>query len=366
MKKYDYVIVGAGLFGSIFAREMTDRGFKCLVIDKRNHIGGNCYTENKHDIEVHKYGPHIFHTNNKSIWDYINKYTEFNNFVYRPKVNFENVLYSFPINLFTLHQLWGIKNPEEAKKTLEDKKINIINPKNLEEYAISQVGEEIYRKFIYGYTKKQWGKEPKELPLEIIKRLPIRLTMDDNYFNDYYQGIPKNGYTEIFIKLLNGIELILETDYLQNKSLFDNLSTKIVYTGSIDEFFGYDLGALEWRSLKFENETHDIEDYQGNAAVNYTDETIPFTRIIEHKHFAQLKNTSKTIITKEYPDSWDIKKEKFYPVNDAKNRTLYKKYFDRLNHNFYILGGRLAEYIYYDMHQVIASALQKINKELNT
>lgn len=360
---YDYIIVGSGLFGAIFARELTDAGFKCLVIDKRNHVGGNCYTKKIEGIDIHEYGPHIFHTSNKRVWDYMNRWTEFNHFVYRPKVNNNDNLYSFPINLFTLYQLWGVKTPEQAKQKLEQVKIKNDNPKNLEEWILSQVGEEIYKKFIYGYTKKQWGKEPKDLPASIIKRLPIRLTMDDNYFEDCYQGIPKDGYTAIFEKLLDGIEVCLSTDYLANKHHFDNTAKRIVYTGPIDEFFNCDLGHLEWRSLKFEHEQHDISDYQGNAAINHTKETVPYTRIIEHKHFIFGKQ-NKTIITKEYPEEWTPGKEKFYPVNDEKNNKLYKLYKDRVNSAKYIMGGRLADYKYYDMHQVVGSALARVEKEL--
>jgi len=359
---FDYLIVGSGLFGAIFARELTDAGFKCLVIDKRSHIGGNCYTRKIGTIDVHEYGPHIFHTSSKPVWDYMNRWTEFNHFVYRPKVNNTDNLYSFPINLFTLYQLWGIKTPEEAKLKLEQVKIKNNNPKNLKEWILSQVGQEIYEKFIYGYTKKQWGKDPTELPASIIKRLPIRLTMDDNYFDDCYQGIPKNGYTEIFEKLLNGIEIKLNTDYFKNKNYWDSVSKKIVYTGAIDEFFNYDLGKLEWRSLWFEHETYNINDYQGNAAINYTDETIPYTRIVEHKHFNFSKDLF-TIITKEYPQAWDTSKEKFYPVNDEKNNNLYKNYKARIDETKYIMGGRLADYKYYDMHQVVGSALIRVKKE---
>jgi len=360
---YDYLIVGSGLFGAIFARELTDAGYRCLVIDKRSHIGGNCYTEKVQGIDVHIYGPHIFHTSSKRVWDYMNKWTDFNHFVYRPKVHNDQKLYSFPINLFTLYQLWGVKTPEHAKTKLEQVKIKNNNPKNMEEWILSQVGQEIYEKFIYGYTKKQWGKEPKNLPTSIIKRLPIRLTMDDNYFEDCYQGIPKDGYTAIFKKLLNGIEVRLNTDYLSNKQSFDLVANKIVYTGPIDEFFQYDLGYLEWRSLRFEHELHDISDYQGNAAINYTDENVPYTRIVEHKHFIFGKH-DKTVITKEYPQNWDKTKEKFYPVNDEKNNDLFKKYKDRINSEKYILGGRLADYKYYDMHQVVASALVRAEKEI--
>lgn len=359
---YDYCIVGTGLFGSIFAREMTDRGYKCIVIDKRNHIGGNCFTQKKNNIDIHVYGPHIFHTSNEKIWKYINKYCEFNHFTYRPKVNYKNKLYSFPLNLFSLYQIWDVKNPIEAKKKLEEVKIKIPNPNNLEEWILSEVGEEIYQIFFYGYTKKQWGCDPKDLPSSIIKRLPIRLTMDDNYFNDCYQGIPKNGYTEIFEKLLNGIDIKLNTNFHDDKNFFETTCSKIVYTGALDELFNYQLGNLEWRSLKFENEILNIEDLQGNAAINFTEENIPYTRIIEHKHFTFTK-TDTTIITKEYPNKWSIEKEKFYPINNFLNNCLYEKYRNMIDFSKYIIGGRLADYKYYDMHQVIASALHKAQKE---
>lgn len=362
MKKYDYVIVGAGLFGSIFAREMTDRGRTCLVIDKRKHIAGNCYTEKNQNIDVHLYGPHIFHTSNKKIWNYINQFTEFNHFIYRPKVNHKDKLYSFPINLFSLYQIWGVKSPDEAKKKLNEVKVKISDPTNLEEWILSQVGEEIYKIFFYGYTKKQWGCDPKNLPTSIIKRLPIRLSMDDNYFNDCYQGIPKKGYTDIFVKMLNGIEVLLETDFIEDQKHFERIGKKIIYTGAIDELFDYELGNLEWRSLDFKNSFHETEDVQGNAVINYTEEEIPYTRIIEHKHFI-FDSSSKTILTKEYPTKWDYNKEKFYPINDFKNQDLYEKYLNKLDFSKYVIGGRLAEYKYYDMHQVIASALHKAQKE---
>lgn len=364
MKIYDFLIVGAGFFGSVFAREMTDRGAKCLVIDKRGHIAGNCYTEKNNGIDVHKYGPHIFHTNNQKIWNYINKHAEFNSFTYRPKVNYNNKIFSFPINLLTLHQLWGVSTPLEAKNKLDSVKINIENPKNLEEWALSQVGEEVYKTFFYGYTKKQWGREPKELPSFIIKRLPIRLSYNDNYFNDKYQGIPVNGYTDIFRSLLSGIDLELEADYLSNREYFDKLTNKVIYTGAIDEFYDYELGTLEWRSLRFEENIMDVSDYQGVAAVNYTDSINMFTRIIEHKHFMMNSLDSKsTIVTREYPQAWNKSKERFYPVNDKANNELFLRYKNHSTCDRIVFGGRLGDYKYYDMHQVIASALYKSSKE---
>ena len=364
LMKYDYLIVGSGLFGSIFAREMEDAGAKCLVLEKRNHIGGNCYTKNINGINVHEYGPHIFHTDDERIWNYMNRWTKFNHFTYRPKVCYKNKLYSFPINLMTLYQLWGIKTPREAQLKLDEVKSCIKSPSNLQDWMLSQVGEEIYQKFIYGYTAKQWNKDPTKLPSSIIKRIPIRLTFDDNYFNDRFQGIPIGGYTKIFEKLLSGIDYVGGVDYLEDRDMWNSLATKIVYTGAIDDFFDNDEGELEWRSLRFEHETLNIKDYQGIAAINYTEKEIPFTRIIEHKHF-EFGNQEHTIITKEYPQEWSKSKEKFYPVNDEKNNILYKKYKNRCTDNRYVFGGRLADYKYYDMHQVVASALYKSRKELS-
>lgn len=362
--KYDYLIVGSGLFGSIFASQMTKAGARCLVIDKRPHIGGNCHTTNRGGIHVHDYGPHIFHTNNKPIWDYMNSLAEFNSFVNRPKVKYQNKIYSFPINLLTMYQLWGIQTPKEAIKKLNDVKIAIDNPKNLEEWCLSQVGEEIYNTFIYGYTRKQWGRHPNELPSFIIKRLPIRLNFDDNYYEDKYQGIPIGGYTQIFEKLLKNIPTEVGVDYFADRDRLDALADKIVYTGAIDEYFNYEHGTLEWRSLRFEHEELNIPDYQGTAAVNYTDFDIPYTRICEHKHFEYGKQDF-TVITKEYPQNWDKSKEKYYPINDEKNNELYQKYKSKIDTTRYIFGGRLADYKYYDMHQVVGSALVRSECEIN-
>ena len=359
---YDYIIVGSGLFGSIFAHEANKIGKKVLVIEKRSHIGGNCYTQKIENINVHKYGPHIFHTTDKRIWDYVNQFAEFNNFVNRPKVNFKQNLYSFPINLFTLYQLWGVKTPEQAKQKLEQVRIPNNSPQNLEDWILSQVGEEIYEKFIKGYTTKQWGRSPRQLPSSIIKRLPIRLTFDDNYFNDKYQGIPSGGYTQIFEKMLNGIEVVTDTDFFQNRTYFENMTDKVVFTGKIDELFDCSLGELEYRSLRFENEIHN-GDFQGNAVVNYTEQEIEYTRICEHKHF-EFGTQEKTVITKEYPDTYDKNKVPYYPIGDEKNIELYNKYVLLTEkEKKYILGGRLAEYKYYDMHQIIGSALVKVKKE---
>jgi UDP-galactopyranose mutase len=359
--KYDYLIVGCGLFGSVFARQATEAGKSCLIIDKRKHVGGNCYTEEKNGIHVHKYGPHIFHTNNEQVWNFINRWASFNNYVHRPKVSHKGNLYSFPINLFTLHQLWGVNTPEEAERKLEEVRVPIANPENLEEWILSRVGTEIYETFIYGYTKKQWNKEPRELPSSIIKRLPIRLTHDDNYFNDKYQGIPIGGYTAIFNKMLEGIRVELGIDYLTARDYWDSKAKRTVYTGAIDEFFGNTHGTLEWRSLMFKDEFIESCDYQGNAVINYTAENVPFTRIVEHKHF-DYTNQSDTIITKEYPENWTSGQEKFYPINDEKNNQLYLKYKKLIDKSKHILGGRLADYKYYDMHQVIASSLHQFSK----
>jgi len=353
---YDFLVVGAGLFGSVFAQQAKEKGFSVLIIDKRSHNGGNCYTENVGGINVHKYGPHIFHTSDQRIWNYVNRYAEFNNFVNRPKVNYQGNLYSFPINLLTLYQLFGVKTPDEAKDLLKDLKKEVNSPNNLEDWILSQVGEEIYKKFIYGYTKKQWGRDPKDLPMSIIKRIPIRLTFDDNYYEDKYQGIPIGGYSKMIEKIQEGIEVKLGVDFFDGKDQFEKMAKHIVYTGPIDEFFEYQYGTLEYRSLKFETERFDIEDFQGNAVINYTEEDVPYTRICEHKHFDGVRSLH-TVITKEYPIEW----KRYYPVNDAENNLKYVEYrkLAETISDKYIFGGRLAEYRYYDMHQVIASALSK-------
>jgi UDP-galactopyranose mutase len=357
----DYLIVGSGLFGSIFARQMTDKGAKCLVVDKRSHIGGNCYTRDVGGIHVHEYGPHIFHTSNARVWDYMNKWTKFNHFVYRPKVKHGDSVYSFPINLFTLYQLWGVSTPQQARERLDAVRIPIAKPANLEEWILSQVGEEIYTKFIYGYTKKQWGRDPKSLPSFIIKRLPIRLTYDDNYFEDCYQGIPIGGYTAIFERLLKDIPVETGVDYLKDRDHLDSKAKRVVYTGAIDEFFGCDVGKLEWRSLRFEHETL-AGDFQGNAVFNYTDQSVPYTRICEHKHF-EFGKQEHTVVTREYPQAWTSDREKYYPVNDDTNNELYQRYKQRVDESRYIMGGRLADYKYYDMHQVVGSALVRSDRE---
>jgi len=363
-EKYDYLIVGSGLFGSVFAREATDKGKKCLVIEERDHIGGNCYTEEKDGINIHKYGPHIFHTDDKRIWDYTNRFIEFNNYRHSPRVKYKNQIYSFPINLLTLYQIWGVSTPQEATDKIKSCALPIKNPKNLEEWALSQVGEEIYNIFIKGYTTKQWGRDPKDLPVSIIKRIPIRLTFDDNYFFDRYQGIPIGGYTRMVQNILNGIEVRMGEDYFSNKSYWDSIADKIVFTGKIDRFFDYKFGDLEYRSLDFQTEKHDIPDYQGCSIVNYAESEIPHTRITEHKHFENSKS-DVTWITKEFPKEYSRGDAPYYPINDEKNSRIYSLYKKEASglENF-IFGGRLAEYKYYDMHQVIASALSKSKKEL--
>lgn len=365
--KYDYLIVGCGLYGATFAQQATEHGYKCLLIDKRNHIGGNCYTDRQDGIDIHRYGPHIFHTNSDKVWSYVNRFTSFNNFVNRPKVSYNNKIYSFPINLMTLHQLWGVKTPDEALKKLNSVCIPHSNPSNLEEWVLSQVGEEIYKTFIYGYTKKQWGTEPKNLPSFIIKRLPIRLTFDDNYYFDKYQGIPVNGYTEMISNMIHGIECQLEIDYFNNRNYYDSLAKTVVYTGPIDRFFDYQHGFLEYRTLSFETTRLSLQDYQGNAVINYTDEELPFTRIVEHKHFNinANQNTDVTFITKEFSKQWTSDSDPYYPINNDINNTKYQQYsnlIDSLSPHKYLFGGRLADYKYYDMHQVIGSALAKYEK----
>lgn len=362
---YDFLIVGSGFFGSVCARELTDLGYKCLVIDKRDHIGGNCYTENIEGIDVHKYGAHIFHTSNKKVWDYINRFTEFNNYRHHVIANYNDELFSLPFNMFTFNKLWGVNTPDEAKLIIDKQRFNGI-PTNLEEQAISLVGFDVYNKLIKGYTEKQWMKSCTELPSDIIKRLPVRFIYDNNYFFDTYQGIPKNGYTEIFKKLLLGVEVKLFTDYFLNKNYFNSLSRNVIYTGPIDKFFDYSKGELEYRPLKFTTKVLDKENYQGHSVINYTDKSIPYTRIIEHKHFNPDKKSNKTIITFEYPIEWGTDLEPYYPINDKVNQEIflmYKKLMDNEKNVFF--GGRLAEYKYYDMHQVIESALNLVDKIKN-
>ena len=367
MKKYDYLIVGSGLFGSVFAYEVTKRGKKCLVIDKRNHLGGNVFCENIEGINVHKYGAHIFHTNDKAIWDYVNQFVEFNNYINSPLSFSKGQLYNLPFNMNTFYQLWNLSSPEDVKRKIEEqiKKYGNVNPKNLEEQALSLVGKDIYETLIKEYTEKQWGRKASELPAFIIKRLPVRFTFDNNYFNDKYQGIPIGGYNKIIEGLLKNIDIQVDTDFFKNKNYFESLAEKIVFTGKIDAFFDYRFGKLEYRSLKFETETLNSENFQGNAVVNYNDAAIPYTRIIEHKNF-EFGKQPKTVITKEYPQNWTEEKEPYYPVNDYKNNEIFQKYKE-LSENIpnVIFGGRLAEYKYYDMHQIIASALKSVKVEFN-
>lgn len=369
--KYDYLVVGSGLFGAVFAHEAKAQGKRVLVVEKRPHIGGNIYTEKLEGIHVHRYGAHIFHTNDRKVWNYITQFAEFNRFTNAPVANYQGRLYSLPFNMYTFHTLWGVVTPEEAEAKLAQQRAEITDePKNLEEQAISLVGRDIFEKLIKGYTEKQWGRSCKELPSFIIKRLPVRLTFDNNYFNALYQGIPTCGYTQLAANLLEGIEVRLNTDYLNNKEALDALADKVIYTGPIDAYFHYQLGPLEYRSVRFETEELDMPNFQGNAAVNYTDAETPWTRIIEHKWFTFGKDEDgndlpKTIISREYSSEWKPGDEPYYPVNDEKNGKLYAQY--RLlaeKEPRVIFGGRLGEYQYYDMDRVIAAALALSEKEL--
>jgi UDP-galactopyranose mutase len=366
MAKYDYLVVGSGLFGAVFAHEVTKKGKKCLVIDKRNHAGGNVFCDKVEDINVHKYGAHIFHTNDKDIWDYVNQFVEFNRYTNSPLAFYKEEIYNLPFNMNTFHKLWGVKTPEEAVAKIENqvKESGITNPRNLEEQAISLVGTDIYEKLIKGYTEKQWGRPATQLPSFIIKRLPVRFTYDNNYFNDKFQGVPIGGYNNLIDGLLDGIEVKLNVDYFKNKAHYLEIADKIVFTGKIDEFYDNQFGTLEYRSLKFDTQIIEVENFQGNAVINYTDVDVPYTRIIEHKHF-EFGSQKKTIITYEYPDEWTTGKESYYPINDKKNNDIYKKYKALAEKDSNIIfGGRLAEYKYYDMHQIIASALTKVKREL--
>jgi UDP-galactopyranose mutase len=365
--KYEYLIVGAGPFGSVFAREMTDKGKRCLVIDKRGHIAGNCYTENVDGIQVHKYGPHIFHTDKKRVWEYFSRFAEFNNFILSPIANYNGELYNLPFNMNTFSKIWGVRTPSEAKAKIESQRPKIDEPRTLEEQALTLVGTDIYEKLIKGYTEKQWGCDCTELPAFIIKRLPLRFTYDNNYFNNRYQGIPIGGYTKLFENMLDGVDVELNVDYLADKVYYDAVAAKIVYTGAIDEFYGYKLGTLRYRSLRFESETIDNDNYQGVAAMNYTDSKTPYTRIIEHKHFEfGVGNPNKTVITREYPQTWEIGKERYYPINDAANDALYARYAELANSEpNVIFGGRLGTYRYLDMEQVIAEALELAERGSN-
>lgn len=355
---YDYLIVGAGLFGSVFAHEATEKGKKCLVIDKRGHVGGNVHTVKIEDITVHKYGAHIFHTNDKRVWEYINGFAEFNNYINSPVAYYEGQIYNLPFNMNTFSKMWGIVTPAEARAKIDEQvlRANITDPKNLEEQAISMVGTDIYKRLVKDYTEKQWGRACSDLPSFIIKRLPVRFTYDNNYFTDRYQGIPVGGYTPIIKRLLEGVDVRLNCDYNKNRDELRALAGRVIYTGALDDLFDCRLGALEYRSLEFRSEVLEMENYQGNAVVNYTSHEVPYTRIIEHKHF-EFGAQPKTVITKEYPKKWEKGTEPFYPVNNDENNALAEKYAAMAREQGYILGGRLAEYRYYDMDKVIAKSL---------
>ena len=372
MAEFDYLIVGAGLYGAVFAHEMQKKGKKCLVVDKRGHIGGNVYTEDVEGIQVHRYGAHIFHTSDKEVWDYVNGFAEFNRYTNSPVARYKDELYNLPFNMNTFYALWGVKTPEEARAKIEEQKAEAAlqksrdgghEPANLEEQAIALIGRDIYEKLVKGYTEKQWGRRATELPPFIIKRLPVRFTFDNNYFNDRYQGIPIGGYTAMIEKMLEGSEVRLNVDYLENRAELNALADKIVYTGMIDAFFDHRFGYLEYRSLRFETEILNMPNFQGNAVVNYTEYEVPYTRIIEHKHF-EFGTQDMTVITREYPAAWKQGDEPYYPMNDEKNMKLYEKYRELAEKEERVkFGGRLGEYKYYDMHQVIRRALDDSRAE---
>lgn len=365
-KKYDYLIVGSGLFGAIFAYEAKKRGKECLVIERRDHIAGNIYCENVHGINVHKYGAHIFHTSNRAVWDYINQFAEFNNYINSPVAVYKDELYNLPFNMNTFSKMWGIKTPAEAQAIIEKQKAeyNITEPKNLEEQALSLIGKDVYEKLIKGYTEKQWGRSCTELPAFIIKRLPVRYTYDNNYFNDRWQGIPIGGYTEIIKKMLAGIDVLTSTSFEDYKAAHDISDMRIVYTGNIDEYFGYKYGALQYRTVRFETEyMPDTDNYQGNAVVNYTEREVPYTRVIEHRHFEKC-DAKGTVVSKEFSSEWSVGIEPYYPINNDENNALYKKYEQlALQEKNVIFGGRLGKYKYYDMDKVIEAALSAVEKE---
>ena len=364
MKHYDYLLAGSGLYAAVFAWMAKQNGKTCLVVEKRNHIGGNIYCEEVEGIRVHKYGAHIFHTSNREVWDFVNQFTEFNRYTNSPVANYKGEMYNMPFNMNTFSKMWGISTPAEAKAMIEEqKKVITGEPKNLEEQAISLVGTDIYQKLVKGYTEKQWGRSCEELPAFIIRRLPVRFTYDNNYFNDLHQGIPVEGYNALIEKMFDGCEIRTGVDYLQHKEELDALADKVVYTGMIDEYFGHCYGNLEYRSLKFETELLDTDNFQGVAVVNYTDRETPYTRIIEHKHF-EFGTQEKTVITREYPADWKPGMESYYPVNDEKNQSLYSRYAElAAKEEKVIFGGRLAEYKYYDMDKVIESALRRAKQE---
>ncbi len=366
MKPYDYLIVGAGLFGAVFAHEARSKGKRCLVIDRRDHIAGNVYTQQVEGINVHRYGAHIFHTNSKEVWNYVGRFAEFNRYTNSPVANYHGQIYNLPFNMNTFNKMWGVVTPAEAKAEIQRQRdaAGITQPKNLEEQAISLVGTDIYEKLIKGYTAKQWGRSCDQLPAFIIRRLPVRFTYDDNYFNALYQGIPNGGYTAMVERMLEGVEVRLGVDYLQEKAQLDALADRVIYTGAIDAYFGYQLGALEYRSVRFETEVLDTDNYQGNAVINYTDAETPYTRIIEHKHF-EFGTQPKTVISREYSAEWKVGDEPYYPVNDDKNSALYARYQALAGEEKKVrFGGRLGEYRYYDMDKVIESALAAAREEL--
>ena len=356
---YDYLIVGSGLFGSIFAREARKKGYRCLVVEKRGHVGGNIYTKEVEGIQVHEYGAHIFHTSNKEVWEYIRQFAEFNRYTNSPIAYYKGEIYNMPFNMNTFNKMWGVVTPEQARKKIAEQieKYGVAEPKNLEEQAINLVGKDISEKLVKGYTEKQWGRRATELPPEIIRRLPVRMTYDNNYFNDCYQGIPIGGYTQIIEKMLDGIEVRLDTDYLEEKEELDSICGKIIYTGPIDAYYDYKYGELEYRSVRFETEVLDEENHQGNAVVNYTEYEVPYTRIIEHKHF-EFGTQPKTVVSKEYSAPWKRGDEPYYPVNNERNNQLYEKYAsEAAREEKVIFGGRLGKYKYYDMHHIVAEAL---------
>jgi UDP-galactopyranose mutase len=361
---YDYLIVGAGLFGAVCARELTDAGKKVLVIERREHIAGNCYTQNMAGINVHMYGPHIFHTSNDEVWKYVNRFATFNNFVYRPMVRYHGKLYSFPINLLTMYQIFGVQTPEEAKRKLEEVRVRNSSPKNMEEFALDAVGEEIYETFIKGYTTKQWGRTPDQLPADIFKRLVVRTNFDTNYYRDTHQGIPIGGYTKMIDNMLQGVEVLLGVDYFKARERWDGVAPKVIYTGPIDRYFQFVNGELEYINMRFDHKEVDTPDFQGVAAINHTEIEVPYTRIVEHKHF-EFANTPTTVITHEYSLGVGIGLDKYYPIGDKKNLAKLEQYKSLAAvRPDVIFGGRLAEYKYYDMHQVIANALETVKKEL--
>jgi UDP-galactopyranose mutase len=358
---YDYLIVGAGMFGSVCAHELTKQGKRCLVIDSRNHIGGNCYTENINGIHVHSYGAHIFHTNDKKLWDYVSQFAEFKQYTHNVIANYKDEMYTLPFNMWTFNQMWGVNTLEEAKEIIESQKFKG-EITNLEEQAMSMVGKDIYEKLIKGYTEKQWNRPCSELPPSIIKRLPVRFTWDSNYFNDKYTGIPIGGYTQIFDKMLEGIDVVLNSNYFEHKEYYDSIANKVIYTGPIDKFFNYQYGKLEYKSLRWETEQLEQDNFQGNPVINYTDSEVPYTRILEHKWFDP-QSQKGTIISREYPTDYDGTNEPYYPIRDTKNTEIYNKYQELTKGlNKYIFGGRLGAYVYYDMHQIIAQALKKISE----